>query len=77
MHVALDPAQLATATGRSLARMRPADCLLLHSAASDRSHYLQRPDLGRRLDAASVDVLDALVRPDVPAAGQGVENRAL
>lgn len=27
--------------------------LLLHSAATDRGEYLQRPDLGRRLDAAS------------------------
>lgn len=27
--------------------------LLLHSAAPDRATYLQRPDLGRRLDAAS------------------------
>lgn len=29
------------------------DCLLLHSAATDRQSYLQRPDLGRRLDDAS------------------------
>ncbi|HBB78074.1 MAG TPA: ethanolamine ammonia-lyase, partial [Pseudomonas sp.] len=26
------------------------DCLRLHSAAADRQLYLQRPDLGRRLD---------------------------
>lgn len=31
--------------------------LLLHSAASDRHTYLQRPDLGRRLDEASAAVL--------------------
>jgi ethanolamine ammonia-lyase small subunit len=31
--------------------------LLLHSAATDRHVYLQRPDLGRRLDAASVERL--------------------
>ncbi|WP_375741349.1 ethanolamine ammonia-lyase subunit EutC [Pseudomonas boanensis] len=31
--------------------------LLLHSAAPDRDTYLQRPDLGRRLDAASVERL--------------------
>jgi len=30
-----------------------AACLLLHSAASDRQTYLQRPDLGRRLDPDS------------------------
>lgn len=33
------------------------DCLVLHSAAPDRNSYLQRPDLGRRLDAASRQVL--------------------
>jgi len=32
---------------------------VLHSAASDRKVYLQRPDLGRRLDQASQQVLQA------------------
>ncbi|SEN68424.1 ethanolamine ammonia-lyase subunit EutC [Pseudomonas sp. NFACC39-1] len=36
---------------------RDRDSLLLHSAASDRNSYLQRPDLGRRLDEASVQIL--------------------
>jgi ethanolamine ammonia-lyase small subunit len=31
--------------------------LRLHSQATDRAMYLQRPDLGRRLDAASLQVL--------------------
>lgn len=31
--------------------------LRLHSQATDRAMYLQRPDLGRRLDAASLEVL--------------------
>ncbi|MCM2342517.1 ethanolamine ammonia-lyase subunit EutC [Rhodoferax sp.] len=31
--------------------------LLLHSQATDRATYLQRPDLGRRLDAASLQAL--------------------
>lgn len=31
-------------------RQRGRDSLLLHSAAADRHVYLQRPDLGRRLD---------------------------
>jgi ethanolamine ammonia-lyase small subunit len=31
----------------------------LHSAAADRNIYLQRPDLGRRLDAASREMLAA------------------
>ena len=34
-------------------------CLPLHSAASDRQTYLQRPDLGRRLDETSAATLDA------------------
>lgn len=34
------------------------DSLLLHSAAADRDTYLQRPDLGRRLDEASAQRLD-------------------
>ena len=41
----------------------PPPCVLLHSAALDRNHYLQRPDLGRRLDAASLAVLSHLYRP--------------
>jgi ethanolamine ammonia-lyase small subunit len=32
-------------------------CIVLHSAAVDRNVYLQRPDLGRRLDEASRAVL--------------------
>lgn len=36
---------------------RGRDSLLLHSAASDRHQYLQRPDLGRRLDDASAQQL--------------------
>jgi len=37
--------------------------LILHSAAADRSTYLQRPDLGRQLDAASRQALTALGQP--------------
>lgn len=39
---------------------------LLHSAAADRGAYLQRPDLGRRLDDASRSKLEALARPVQP-----------
>jgi len=57
VHGALDTAQLSAA----LAPAWPAaPCpLLLHSAAADRHIYLQRPDLGRRLDAASRQLLRA------------------
>lgn len=34
------------------------NCLRLHSAASDRQIYLQRPDLGRRLNEISATTLD-------------------
>jgi ethanolamine ammonia-lyase small subunit len=40
--------------------------LLLHSAASDRHSYLQRPDLGRRLDDESAQLLNQH-RADNPA----------
>ncbi|MCC2962706.1 ethanolamine ammonia-lyase subunit EutC [Massilia sp. IC2-278] len=57
VHGALDTAQL----GAALAPAWPAaPCpLLLHSAAADRNIYLQRPDLGRQLDAASRQLLRA------------------
>jgi len=55
VHLALDVpticAELAT-QGQS--------CVTLHSAAVDRNTYLQRPDLGRRLDAASRQTLEAM-----------------
>lgn len=40
-------------------QQRGLQSLQLHSAASDRHCYLQRPDLGRKLDAASVALLDS------------------
>lgn len=57
VHGALDTAQLSAA----LALAWPASpCpLLLHSAAADRHIYLQRPDLGRQLDAPSRQLLRA------------------
>ena len=41
------------------------DSILVHSAAPDRTHYLRRPDLGRRLDENSRDILNG-VRTDAP-----------
>lgn len=50
VHRELDAAALAASVA-TLPGLAPA--LLLHSAASDRATYLQRPDLGRQLDEAS------------------------
>ena len=44
----------------------PGSVFQLHSAAIDRNHYLQRPDLGRRLDLASREML---MRSAAPAEG--------
>ncbi len=63
VHLALDPAALADALQAACAL----PCLSLHSAAPGRDVYLQRPDLGRRLDDASHQAL--LRRPAAPAAG--------
>ena len=55
VHLPFDAAAVAAAIeARGLAT------LCLHSAAGDRHTYLQRPDLGRRLDAASRTRLQAL-----------------
>jgi ethanolamine ammonia-lyase small subunit len=52
VHLAFDHAGLATQLGD-----RGRESLVLHSAASDRHQYLQRPDLGRRLNEASIATL--------------------
>jgi ethanolamine ammonia-lyase small subunit len=57
VHLALDAAGLAQALAAAWPGSAPA--LLLHSAAESRSVYLQRPDLGRRLDAPSRTLLAA------------------
>ncbi len=62
VHRGLDVARLADGLAAAWPDAPP-PCLLLHSAAADRSQYLQRPDLGRRLDAASLEVLSQLYRP--------------
>ncbi len=41
---------------------RGLECVMLHSAASDRPIYLQRPDKGRRLDADLRACLEARPR---------------
>jgi ethanolamine ammonia-lyase small subunit len=62
VHLALDVHTLAQTLDAALPNA-VAPCLTLHSAAADRSVYLQRPDLGRQLDAPSRERLSALPRP--------------
>jgi ethanolamine ammonia-lyase small subunit len=49
VHAALQPAALAA----EIAAITGGDVLRLHSAAADRACFLQRPDLGRKLDEPS------------------------
>lgn len=53
VHLPFDHAELAASLEET-----GLERLLLHSAASDRHIYLQRPDLGRKLDDASAASLD-------------------
>lgn len=53
VHLALDHATL----GDALQTATGLPCLALHSAAASRDIYLQRPDLGRRLDETSRQML--------------------
>jgi ethanolamine ammonia-lyase small subunit len=59
VHAAFDPTSIAVAVERSCLEL-----VMLRSAASERATYLRRPDLGRRLDAASRETLAA--RPPNP-----------
>ncbi|WP_395400721.1 ethanolamine ammonia-lyase subunit EutC [Pseudoduganella sp. UC29_106] len=59
VHTALEPEPLRTALAQALGVDAP-PCLTLHSAASSREIYLQRPDLGRRLSDRSRTALLAL-----------------
>ncbi|MGJ7551140.1 ethanolamine ammonia-lyase subunit EutC [Pseudomonas alloputida] len=57
VHLAFDHAALSEQL-----KDRGQDSLVLHSAASDRHQYLQRPDLGRRLNEDSADRLRQLAQ---------------
>jgi len=59
VHARLESSALAA----ELARLAGAEVLRLHSAAPNRVTYLQRPDLGRRLDEPSRKLLAELARP--------------
>jgi ethanolamine ammonia-lyase small subunit len=63
VHLEMDAEALARSFAAGLPQaLLPA--LLLHSAAESRGIYLQRPDLGRRLDAASRAAVQALSGPE-------------
>jgi ethanolamine ammonia-lyase small subunit len=64
VHLALDHEALSRALTAACGGDREGDgvqCVSVQSAARDRHVYLQRPDLGRRLDDASRDKLAALI----------------
>ena len=68
VHQALDVAPLL----EGLQELSGQPALALHSAAASRDIYLQRPDLGRRLDDASRQLLQQYAQPQpppLPAAG--------
>jgi ethanolamine ammonia-lyase small subunit len=62
VHSRLEAAALAAL----LAEVSGIEVLRLHSAAADRATYLQRPDLGRRLDEASRELLMRRMAFEVP-----------
>jgi ethanolamine ammonia-lyase small subunit len=64
VHARLDSAALAAEIG---SRIR-SEALRLHSSASNRAEYLQRPDLGRRLNEASLALLSEQPADDVDLA---------
>lgn len=55
VHLPLDSEQLVTDI--------EAHCLKVHSQVNDRSQYLQRPDLGRRLNTESIELLKISTAP--------------
>lgn len=59
VHLALDATELASKLDATFTDL-PVPCLSLHSAAADRNTYLQRPDLGRRLNQDSRTRLEQL-----------------
>jgi ethanolamine ammonia-lyase small subunit len=61
VHACLDSGSVATAIG---GLVQPASVIRLQSAATDRTAYLQRPDLGRTLDENSRQIL-ARIEPEV------------
>lgn len=65
VHLPLDSKQLISdiETYNRMADVMAMPFLLLDSQVSDRSHYLQRPDLGRRLRVDSIELLKQSTAP--------------
>jgi ethanolamine ammonia-lyase small subunit len=63
IHARMDTSSFAVAIREALERNHGVEVVSLHSEAPDRATYLQRPDLGRRLDEASRNALSALQNP--------------
>jgi ethanolamine ammonia-lyase small subunit len=63
VHLALDHEALSAALSETPAAGSGVQCVSVQSAARDRQVYLQRPDLGRRLDDASREKLAAFAGP--------------
>jgi ethanolamine ammonia-lyase small subunit len=64
VHAKMQPASLLTDLRGLLNPIQgPHEALLLHSAAADRQTYLQRPDMGRKLNAASLQRLQDVPHP--------------
>ena len=57
VHAQMNATALRAAITEAVSGMRIADVIALHSAAPDRTTYLQRPDLGRKLDEQSRKLL--------------------
>ena len=70
VHEGLDPQRLA-------ADLAPAPCIRVHSQATDRAVYLQRPDLGRRLAAECADALPRDAYDVVFILADGLSARAV
>ncbi|GJD34979.1 ethanolamine ammonia-lyase subunit EutC [Methylobacterium aerolatum] len=66
VHAVLDVEALAAA-------LPPHPVLRVHSAAPDRPTYLRRPDLGRRLDDASIATLEEAAAARAQDGGQGFD----
>jgi ethanolamine ammonia-lyase small subunit len=56
VHYQLDVSKLCSALRQTFSLINP-ECIALHSAATDRTTYLKRPDFGKRLSLASRECL--------------------